>query len=89
MKFDLIRNKKVDWPRVESPEEIMTICSDKPLEDAAKLAFMELIKWMKSDYNFGEIDAYTLLSLAAKLNIAQIVNPLYTVTAKISNQYLQ
>jgi len=89
LKFDLIRDKKVDWPRVESPEKIMTICSDKPLEDAAKLAFMELIKWMKSDYNFGEIDAYMLLSLAAKLNVAQIVNPLYTVTAKISKQYLQ
>jgi len=89
LKFDLIRDKKVNWPRVESPEEIMTICSDKPLEDAAKLAFMELIKWMKSDYNFWEIDAYILLSLAAKLNIAQIVNPLYTVIAKISKQYLQ
>lgn len=89
LRFDLIKGKRVDWPRVESPGEIMTICSDKPLEEAAKLAFMELIKWMKSDYNFEKIDAYMLLSLAAKLNVTQMVNPMYTVTAKISKQYLQ
>ncbi len=89
LRFDLIKGKRVDWPRVESPEEIMTICSDKPLEEAAKLAFMELIKWMESDYNFEKVDAYMLLSLAAKLNVTQMVNSLYTVTAKIPKQYLQ
>jgi len=89
LKFNLVKGKRVNWPRVESPEEIMTICSDKPLEEAAKLALTELIEWMETDYGFNKIDAYMLLSLVAKLNITQMVNPLYTITAKIFKQYLR
>ena len=36
---DLHKNKKIDWPRIKSQDHIMTVCSAKPLEDAARLAF--------------------------------------------------
>ncbi|MEM3726257.1 MAG: hypothetical protein QXK98_05280 [Candidatus Bathyarchaeia archaeon] len=31
IKVDLIKEKNMDWPRVESPSEIMTVCSEKKL----------------------------------------------------------
>ena len=34
-------------------------------------------------------DAYIFLSIAAKARIAQIVDPLYTVVAKLSKRYLK
>jgi acetamidase/formamidase len=66
----------------------MTVCSTKPLEDAARLAFLELIKWLEKDYGFERYDAYMFLSLTAKARIAQIVDPLFTVVAKLPKKML-
>jgi amidase len=88
MKIDLIKKKKIDWPRIESPDEIMTVCSARPLEDAVRLAFLELIKWLEEDYGFERYDAYMFLSLATKVRLAQIVDPLFTVVAKLPKTLL-
>jgi acetamidase/formamidase len=88
LRVELEKKRKLDWPRVESKDEIMTICSAKPLEDAVRLAFLELIKWLETDYGFERYDAYMFLSLAAKARIAQIVDPLFTVVAKLPKKML-
>jgi acetamidase/formamidase len=88
IKIDLIKNKKVDWPRIESSDEIMTVCSAKPLEDAVRLAFLELIKWLEEDYGFERYDAYMFLSVVAKARLSQIVDPLFTVVAKLPKALL-
>jgi acetamidase/formamidase len=85
---ELQKNKKLDWPRIESKDEIMTVCSARPLEDAVRLAFLELIKWLETDYGFERYDAYMFLSLVAKVRIAQIVDPLFTVVAKLPKKVL-
>jgi acetamidase/formamidase len=87
-KFDVLKGKRIEWPRIESPQEIMVAASARPLEDAARLAFRELINWLREDYGFSAYDAYMLLSLTAKARIAQIVDPLYTVVAKLPKEYL-
>jgi amidase len=83
-----VQKKTIAWPRVESPDQIMTVCSARPLEDAARLAYRELIGWMVEDYGWDRDDAYIFLSLACKARIAQIVDPLYTVAAKLDKRYL-
>lgn len=89
LRFNVLKGRTIEWPRIESQEEIMAVCSARPLEDAARLAFRELIHWMRGDYGFSTYDAYMLLSLAGKARIAQIVDPLYTVVAKISKKHLE
>jgi len=89
LKFDLIKNKSINWPRIESSDEIMTVCSAKPLEDAARTAFMELLKWLEEDYGFERYDAYTLLSIAGNAFVAQIVDPLYTIVAKLPKKVIK
>jgi len=88
LKVELERNKKLDWPRIESKDEIMTVCSSRPLEEAVRLAFLELIKWLETDYDFERYDAYAFLSLAAKARIAQVVDPLFTAVAKLPKKML-
>ena len=88
-KFQLLKHKTIEWPRIESKDEIMTVSSARPLEDAARLAFRELIRWLGEDYAISPYDAYMLLSLAAKARIAQIVDPLYTVVAKFPKDLLK
>ena len=88
MKIGLIKDRRIDWPRIESSDEIMTVCSAKPLEYAMRLAFLELMKWLENDYAFECYDAYMFLSLAAKVQLTQIVNPLFTIVAKLSKALL-
>lgn len=89
VKFELEKGRKIEWPRIESPNEIMTACSARPLEDAARLAFKEMIRWLETDYGVDQYDAYMLLSLTATARIAQIVDPLYTVVVKLKKEYLR
>lgn len=89
MKFGLEKGRSIGWPRVDSEDEIMTLGSARPLEDAARLAFREMVDWMASDYGWDREDAYMFLSLAARARIAQIVDPLYTVVVKLNKRYLE
>jgi len=89
VRFGLEKGRKIEWPRIESLDEIMTVCSAKPLEDAARLAFREMIRWLETDYGVNQYDAYMLLSLTATARIAQIVDPLYTVVVKLQKKYLR
>ena len=87
LRFNILK-KTITWPRIESEDMIMTVCSARPLEDAARLAYRELIEWMVDDYGWKRDDAYMFLSLAVKARIAQIVDPLYTVVAKVAKKLL-
>jgi acetamidase/formamidase len=88
LKFGLRKGWTIGWPRIESPDEIMTVGSARPLEDAARQAFREMVEWMVTDHGWVRDDAYMFLSIAARARIAQIVDPLYTVVAKLSKRYV-
>jgi acetamidase/formamidase len=88
LKFGIIKNT-IFWPRIVSNDMIMTVCSSRPLEDATRIAYRELINWMVTDYGWKRDDAYMFLSLAGKARIAQIVDPLFTVVAKVPKTFLK
>jgi amidase len=84
----VVKGRKIAWPRIESSGEIMAIGSAKPMEDAARIAFTELILWLERDYGFDRLEAYMLCTQVAKVRLAQMVDPLYTVVAKFPKKYL-
>ena len=86
---DLIKHKPIEWPRVESDTHIMCIGSAKPMEDAARIAYYELVQWMARDYGFDPIEAYMLLSHIGECNVANMVDTLYSIVAKCPKKYLQ
>ena len=65
VQVDLIKGWTIAWPRLENETFIMTIGCARPMEDAARIAYRELIRWMVEDYGFDEFDAYMLLTQAA------------------------
>jgi acetamidase/formamidase len=89
LRLHIIKNTKIACPRVESPTHIMTLASTKPQEEATRTAFQELVNWMTRDYGWNRDDAYMFTSIAAEARIAQIVDPLYTVAAKLNKKYLR
>ncbi len=82
LQFDLIKDKPIDWPRIEDDEFIMVAASARPLIDAFRLAHIELIEWLETDYGFDRWEAYQVLAQVAESTVANIVDPQYTVVAK-------
>ena len=89
LEVDLIKNWSFAWPRLETERFIMCIGSARPLEDAARIAYRELTRWMASDYGFDELDAYMLLTQAGRVRLGNMVDPKYTVGASILKRYVE
>ena len=85
LKFELIKGKKITWPRIESPDEYMVVGSARPMEDAARIAYAELIEWME-EFGWDRIDAYQALTQAGKLSCANMVDTYYSMVAKVSKK---
>jgi amidase len=86
--FDVIKGKKIEWPRIESPQKIMVVGSAKPMEDAARIAYTELILWLEQDYGYDRWDAYELLTQAGGLYVGNMVDTAYSLVASIDKEYL-
>lgn len=89
IQVDLIKGWTIEWPRLEKEEFIMAIGSTRPLEDAARIAYRELIRWMERDYRFDKWDAYMMLSQCGMVRLGNFVDPKYTVGAAIRKKYLE
>lgn len=85
---DLVKGWNLDWPRLENDEVIMAIGSARPLEDATRIAYKELVLWMANEFGFDKWDAYMMLSQCGKVRLGNFVDPKYTVGAAISKKYL-
>lgn len=88
LRFTVIKNKKIKWPRIENDEYIMCVGSAKPMEDAARIAYTELIKWMVEDYGWDELDAYESLTQCGEMYVGNMVDTFYSLVAKVKKKYL-
>jgi amidase len=86
--FDVIKGKRIAWPRIESDDAIMVVGSARPMEDAARIAYAELIHWLEQDYGFDRLDAYQLLTQAGGLYVGNMVDTNYSLVAKCPKRYL-
>ena len=85
---EVISGRAIATPRVESEDYIMTVGSVRPMEDAARIAFYELVMWLESDYGLERLTAYQLCSQVARVRLANMVDVLYPVVAKFPKRYL-
>ena len=87
-KFDLIKGKKIAWPRIENDEYIMTVGSVRPLSDALRIAAVEMVEWLENEYKFDRWDAYQTVSQLAVMRVANMVDPNYYVVVKFPKKHL-
>ena len=86
--FELIKGREIAWPRIESDEHVMTVGSARPMEDAARIAYTELVKWLSEDYGFEALDAYQLLTQAGELYVGNMVDTTYSLVARCPRRHL-
>jgi len=86
--IDLVKGWTIQWPRIENKDFIMSVGSGRPMEEAAKIAFADLLSWMKEGFGFDRYDAYFVLTQIARVRLGNMVDPNYTLAASIGKQYL-
>jgi amidase len=85
---DLIKNRKIGWPRLENQEFIMVLGSSRALNEALQHATTELMRWLMESYGFDEQGASLLLGQGMEYEISNVVDPEFTVAAKMRKRFL-
>jgi acetamidase/formamidase len=80
---------RLNHPRIETATHICTLGCARPLEDAMRLAFEEMVYWLHDEWNIPEPEAYMLLGQIAEARCTQVVNPKYTYICKVPKAILQ
>ena len=86
--LDLIKGVPCPWPRIESDTHLISTGSARPLEDAFRIAQVDLVQWLAGEFGMHQLDAYQLISQAVESPLANVVDTNYTSVAKIAKRYL-
>jgi len=86
---ELRKGKKISWPRLENDDYIMVLGSSRSFLEALQHANTELQRWLMSDYGFDERGSSLLMGQAMESEIANVVDPEFTIVAKMRKRYLK
>ncbi len=87
-RVSLLRKKKIRAPRAESGEYYMAMGIARPLDEAFQQATRNMIEWLTTDFGLSAEEAHVLLGSSAKYDVANIVDPRYTVVCKVDKKLL-
>ena len=82
------RPKQMRWPRVESPSHLTTLVSGLSSDDAAALAFAEMLAWGEELSGMARPELALILGMVADVGICQIANTLHTAKCTVERSLL-
>ena len=88
VQVNVLKGQTIHWPRFENEHQLMAVGAYRPLDDALRIAFTELIGWVRSETGLSDLDAYELLSQVGKVHVTEMVDPNYVVIASVDKKYL-
>jgi acetamidase/formamidase len=86
---ELRKSKKIAWPRMENEDYIMVLGSSRSFVEALQHANTEMQRWLMTDYGFDERGSSLLMGQAMESEIANVVDPEFTIVAKMRKRYLK
>jgi acetamidase/formamidase len=85
---ELIKAVPTPWPRIESDSHLMSIGCARPLEDAYRIAHVDLVTWVAELSGLDTLDAYQLISQAGQSPAGNVCDPNYSMVAKVDKRWL-
>ncbi|MDZ4427717.1 acetamidase/formamidase family protein [Bacillus cereus] len=76
-------------PLAIQKEKMMTIASEKLLDDAASRAVHNMVTFLHEELAMSKADATLLLSAAGNLKVCQVVDPLKTARMELGMDYVE
>ena len=83
---DVISGRASNGPRAENSEYLMSSGIGNSLTDALQQATTQLVNWLQNDYALTPNEAAVVLGTAMQYDIAEVVDPLVHVVAKIRKE---
>jgi acetamidase/formamidase len=83
---NLIKGQSTGGPRSENDEYLMSSGIGNSLTDALQLATTQLANWLQREYKLEPNEAAIVLGTAMRYDIAEVVDPLVHVVAKIRKE---
>ena len=74
LQFTVHKGKTLHWPRAETPTHIISMGCDRDLNAATHIAVREMIAYLMEEKKLSQADAYALCSVAADVDITQLVD---------------
>src|SRR5215510_7944537 len=80
---DLVRGQSTAGPRAENDEYLMSSGVGNSLTDALQIATTQMVNWLERDFKLGPNEAAVVLGTSMRYDIAEVVDPLVHVVAKV------
>jgi acetamidase/formamidase len=89
--FELVLHKgdRLDMPRAITPTHYITMGFDPDLDDAAKQALREMIRWLVALKGWKPAEAYVFCSLACDLHVTQLVDGNKGIHAMVKRGHIE
>ena len=85
---NLIKNRRINWPRAENDDSIMAVGNARPLDQALQHATTELMRWLNEEYGLDFRASSALLGQCIRYDLGNVFDPAYTMVARIEKKYL-
>jgi len=85
---NLVKGEMNGNPRAENAEYLMALGIANSLPEAVQSATSELASWLQRDHKLTPNEAAMVLGTAMEYNIAEVVDPLVHVVAKVRKERL-
>ena len=85
---DLIKGYSTGNPRLENKDYIMSVGVAGSIPEALQIATTQLAEWMKHDYKLNDNEIAVVFGTAMKYDIAELVDPHFSVVAKLPKSLL-
>jgi amidase len=85
---EVLKQVRTRWPRIESDDAIMSVGCARPLEDAFRISQHDLVGWTAELTGLDTLDAYQLVSQAGAAPVGNVVDPDYTMLARLPKHLL-
>ena len=84
----LVKKSPIQWPRLENDTHVMVLGSERSLLEALQHATTEMHRWLMQDYGLSERGASLLMGQALEYEVANVVDPRFTMVAKMRKSTL-
>jgi acetamidase/formamidase len=86
--LDVVKGKRIGWPRAEDEQFVLAVGNARPLDQAVQHATSELLRLLHGDYGLSHRAGSALLGQCIRYEIGNVFDPAYTVVAKVEKRFL-
>jgi amidase len=86
--LEVLKGKRISWPRAENNEFVLAVGNARPLDEALQHATAELMRLLAEDHGLDSRASSALLGQCIRYEIGNVFDPAYTVVAKVAKDLL-